>query len=278
LACHHQFSTRYQTCSKIKRLYADYVLGKQTLNELSLKHGLSKRTLQRQFDTLPIEKHFPSINNKLINLVADATFFGRTDGVLVLRAERTNVYWRFIHSETVAEMSHAIDFLKSKGYRLKSVTLDGKRGMINLFKQCFPDIPVQMCQFHQAQIIRRYTTNNPKTDCGKELKAIMHCLTDCEQVVFQSLVSTLQEQYADFLSERNEKGQYKHRQLRSAFRSLKTNMPCLFTYRNYPELNIPNTTNSCDGSFAHWKQKLKIHRGLRKHRRDKMINFLLSHC
>ena len=40
--------------------------------------------------------------------------------------------------------------------------------------------------------------------------------------------------------------------------------------------NIPNTTNSCDGSFAHWKQKVKIHRGLRKDRRNKMINYLLN--
>lgn len=229
------------------------------------------------FDALAIKTHFPVPINIAINLIADATFFGRTDGVLVLRANRTNLYWRFLQTETVAEMRHAIAFLKTNGYRLKSVTLDGKRGMINLFKQYYPDLPIQMCQLHQAQIIRRYTTNNPKTACGKELKAIMRCLTDCEQVVFQSLVTTLQEQYADFLNQRNEKGQYKHRQLRSAFRSLNTNMQYLFTYRNHSKLNIPNTTNSCDGSFAHWKQKLKIHRGLRKHRRDKMINFLLSH-
>ena len=90
--------------------------------------------------------------------------------------------------------------------------------MTQPFKQRYPGIPVQMCQFHQTQIIRRYTTNNPKTDCGKALKAIMGCLTDCEQDVFQSLVNTLQEQYADFLNERNDNGQYKHRQLRSAFR------------------------------------------------------------
>lgn len=243
---------------------------------MSLKHGLSKRTLQRQFDALFIEPQFPEALDAPINLIADATFFGRTDGVLVLRANRMNLYWRFIQSETVAQMSCAIEFLQTQGYRLKSVTLDGKRGMINLFKQRYPGIPVQMCQFHQTQIIRRYTTNNPKTDCGKALKAIMGCLTDCEQGIFESLVNALQEEYADFLSERNDTGEYKHRQLRSAFRSLNTNMSYLFTYRNHHDLSIPNTTNSCDGSFAHWKQKLKIHRGLRKHRRDKMINFLLS--
>lgn len=257
-------------------MYRRYALGKQTFNELANEFAFSRRTLQRKFDELVIEPQFPTASTAPINLVADATFFGRTDGVLVLRANQLNVYWRFIQSETVAQMSHAIDFLKTNGYRLKSVTLDGKRGMINLFKQRYPAIPIQMCQFHQVQIIRRYTTNNPKTDCGKALKAIMACLTDCEQSVFQSLVSTLQEQYDTFLSERNDNGQYKHRQLRSAFRSLNTNMPYLFTYKNHPDLNIPNTTNSCDGSFAHWKQKLKIHRGLRRHRRNKMINFLLS--
>jgi len=137
-------------------------------------------------------------------------------------------------------------------------------------------MPIQMCQFHQAQIIRRYTTNNPKTECGIELKAIMNCLTEVDQEVFCSLLETVHEQYKDFLKEKNEQGQFMHRRLRSAFRSLKSNLPYLFTYKKYPDLNIPNTTNSCDGSFAHWKQKVKIHRGLIKERRNKVINFLLN--
>jgi len=75
---------------------------------------------------------------------------------------------------------------------------------------------------------------------------------------------------------KNEQGEFVHRKLRSAVRSLKSNLPYLFAYQTYPELNIPNTTNSCDGSFAHWKQKVKIHRGLRQHRRNKMIDLLLQ--
>ena len=126
------------------------------------------------------------------------------------------------------------------------------------------------------QIIRRYTTLNPKTACGKELKLIMSCLTQTSQIVFQDLIETCKEIHADFLAEKNESNQFVHRRLRSAFRSLKSNMPFLFACKKYPELDIPNTTNSCDGSFAHWKQKLKIHRGLKKHRRNKMVNYLLS--
>ena len=126
------------------------------------------------------------------------------------------------------------------------------------------------------QIVRRYTTNTPKTECGQALKALMGFLTEVDYDVFESRLTSLREQYHGFLIERNEQGQFKHRRLRSAFRSLKSNLPYLFTYKKHPNLNIPNTANSCDGSFAHWKQKVKIHRGIRKERRNKMISFLLT--
>jgi len=104
----------------------------------------------------------------------------------------------------------------------------------------------------------------------------MYSLTKSSQEEFEYAFLMLQRKYQEFLKERNENRQFVHRKLRSAFRSLKTNLPYLFTCKNHPELNIPNTTNSCDGSFAHWKQKLKIHRGLKKHRRDKMASFLMK--
>jgi len=252
------------------------VLGKQTLRELSIQNDISISTLQRKFDRLSIKPIFLSAPAEPVNLVVDATFFSRSDGVLVFRANGKNIYWCFIKSETLREIAQALDVVDSAGWRFKSVTLDGRKGVIQLFKARYPDVPIQLCQFHQSQIIRRYTTTKPKMLCGQELKAIMTCLTATTLDVFQSLVETWHELYADFLKERNENQQFKHRKLRSAFRSLKTNMPYLFTYKNLPELYIPNTTNSCDGSFAHWKQKLKIHRGLVQDRRNKMVNFLLS--
>ena len=263
---------------EVLELYGRYVLGKQTLAELSEQVGYCKRTLQRKFDDLIIEASFPKAgHNEPINLIADATFFGSTGGVFVFRAGQKNLYWRIIETETVSEFDAGLDNLESLGYRFKSITLDGKQGILKRFKHRYPDVPIQLCQFHQAQIIRRYLTLNPKTECGKHLKTIMRSLTDTHQDVFESLVETWAEIYHNFLSEKNDKGQYKHRKLRSARRSLMTHMPYLFSYKKYPELNIPNTTNSCEGSFAHWKQKIKIHRGLRKHRRNKMVHFLLKY-
>jgi len=57
---------------------------------------------------------------------------------------------------------------------------------------------------------------------------------------------------------------YTHKRLRSVYRSLKTNLPYLFTYQKYPELNIPNTTNSLDGTFSNFKSLPRIHRGLKE--------------
>ena len=139
-----------------------------------------------------------------VNLLLDATFFSRSDGVLVFRAHQRNLHWRFIQSETLEEIACGLDVLNDLGFQFNSVTLDGRRGVIKLFEARYPGLPIQLCQFHQAQIIRRYTTNNPKTFCGQNLKAIMRCLTKVDHTVFKSLIETLQEEYADFLKERNE--------------------------------------------------------------------------
>ena len=211
-----------------------------------------------------------------INLIFDATFFSRTDGVLVFRANKENILWRFISSEAIQTISDCLTELQTKGYQFKSFTIDGRRGVIQLLEALFPDIPIQLCHFHQAQIIRRYTTCRPKTLCGKELKNLMSKLTVLDRELFSNELFGLLDKYKEFLKEKNESNQYVHRRLRSAFRSLKSNLPYLFAYKKHPDLDIPNTTNTCDGSFAHWKQKLKIHRGLKKHRRNKMVNYLLK--
>lgn len=275
-SCGYQYLKSPSSGLSIEQIYHRYAHGKQTLLELSQQTGKSIRTLQRYLDKLEINACIPPASSEPINLITDATFFSRSDGVLVFRAEGKNLHWRFIESETIAEVSAGLTELEQYGHRFKSITLDGRRGIIQLFSRRYPGLPIQMCQFHQAQIIRRYTTNNPNTDCGKALKALTYHLTDTTEEVFISLLRSWEEEYENFLKERNENGQFKHRKLRSARGSFRANLPYLFTYKNHPTLGIPNTTNSCDGSFAHWKQKIKIHRGLRRHRRNKIIHFLLS--
>lgn len=41
-------------------------------------------------------------------------------------------------------------------------------------------------------------------------------------------------------------------------------MKWLFTWYDYYELNIPNTTNAIDGHFSDLKNKLRNHNGLKE--------------
>lgn len=243
---------------------------------MSVETGKSISTLQRHFDAFEVDVVMPLAPRHAINLLLDATFFARTDGVLVFRSNQVNLYWRFVVSETLAEISAGLDALEAQGYQFQSAIIDGRQGVIQLFLKRYSGIPIQLCQFHQTQTIRRYTTNNPKTDCGRDLKALMQQLTLVDEITFRTAFEHWCQTYEHFLNERNEQNEFKHKPLRSARRSIKKNLPYLFTYLRFPELHIPNTTNSCDGSFAHWKQKVKIHRGTKKHRRNKLISYLLS--
>ncbi|WGE59988.1 hypothetical protein [Actinobacillus equuli] len=68
-----------------------------------------------------------------------------------------------------------------------------------------------------------------------------------------------------FLNERsdkpNEQGKYpyKHRNVRSAYASIKRYFEYLFTYEKYPELNIEKTTNRIEGLFKELKDNGDIY-------------------
>jgi len=211
-------------------IYREYVLGKQTLQQLAERHKLSARTIRRKFDQLDFSKgkiEAEAINQPL-NIVADATFFSRISGVLVARASSRNILWQEIRTETNSAWEAFLLRLKTSGIQARSFTIDGRRGVIKLIQNLFPGAPIQLCQFHQVAIITRYTTRNPQTECGIELRKLALQLTKMDREQFTKEFCELQNEFSDFLKERNENGQFLHRRLRSAFRSLRTNLPFPF--------------------------------------------------
>jgi len=167
--------------------------------------------------------------------------------------------------------------LEEQGWIFQAVVVDGRRGMIKVFN----DIPLQICQFHQMKNVTKYITRKPETQAGKELRTIMLTLTKSTEAEFTKLLATWHQTWGDYISEKTsvtgtKHWYYTHKNVRSAYRSLERNLPYLFTYLKYPELNIPNTTNSLDGLFVHLKDKVKIHHGLKKESRYKVIEELLG--
>lgn len=211
--------------------------------------------------------------------VADVTFFKREYGFLVYRipAIQRNPYARKVYTETIARYQEGRETLESQGFTFLAIVLDGRPGVRALFS----DIPVQMCHFHQKQIVTRYLTQRPKLEAGVELKAIADTITHTTEPELTVALARWYEKWAGFLKERTlvDDGphwHYTHRKIRSAYRSLTTNLPYLFTYQRYPDLNIPNTTNSLDGTFSHLKELIGIHRGASRQLKNKMIQEILG--
>lgn len=170
-----------------------------------------------------------------------------------------------------------INELKTKGFEVLAIVCDGRRGLFQLFG----DIPIQMCQFHQVAIIRRYITKSPKLPASIELKELMILLKQTDKESFEGGLELWYSKWKTFLNERTTnpitgKSHYTHKRLRSAYRSLKTNLNWLFTWYDYYELNIPNTTNAIDGHFSDLKNKLRNHNGLSKARKMKFIDGFLK--
>jgi hypothetical protein len=211
--------------------------------------------------------------------VADSTFFKHTFGICVLRAEaiKQNIFCRFIDYERAEAYRRGRVKIESQGFVITAVVTDGRTGI----RGVFGDVPTQMCHFHQRQIIIRHLTTRPKLEAGIELKIIAEMLSRTTEEKFTNILDLWHKKWWSFLKEKTidpitGKWFYTHRRIRSAHYSLRKNLPYLFTYQKYPELNIPNTTNSLEGTFSHLKDLIKLHRGLKLKIKQKMIAEILS--
>jgi hypothetical protein len=207
-------------------------------------------------------------------MLMDTTYFGKIFGVMVFKDSITGqiLYKQYVKQETNKLYLFGAEEITLRGIKIQSIICDGRKGLLDLFK----NIPIQMCNFHQVAIIRRYLTKNPKMEASKELWEFTLMLKNTDKESFEGGLNDWYNKWKDFLNERkldiNGKNRYVHKRLRSAYRSLKTNTPWLFTWYDNMSLNIPNTTNAIDGHFADLKNKLRNHNGLSLERKKKFID------
>jgi len=277
MLCGKRFQSKNRPEKLEQIIFERYVNKRQTLKDLSEEYGKSINWVRSKINAARAIRK--DIKPDGYTFVADATFFDRITGFLIYRIPeiQKNVYFAPIMYESIFEYQLGRVDIQKQGFGIRAITLDGRPGVRNLFN----DVPVQMCHFHQKQIIQRYLTLRPKLEAGIELKAITDTLTYATEEEFTVSFVAWCDKWETFLRERTTdpftgRWCYTHKRVRSARRSIKINIPYLFTYLKYPELNIPNTTNSLDGSFTWLKQKLGIHRGYTDNLRDKIIEHILG--
>ena len=261
-----------------KRIWNDLVFRNMNYTELADKYKMSERNIRRKLDLYTPPEIIPTPTNVI---AMDVTYFGRSWGILTvldvhngrtLYCEPTSGY------ESVRDYEEAIMALHKHGVYPKTAIVDGKTGVIHMLEEY--GIKVQFCQFHQLKIVTQCITRKPILLPNIELRNISLALTHVNKETFEAMVYGWKLRNEIWLREksRTEDGKwgYTHRLTRRAINSLITNLPYLFTYQEYSELNVPNTNNKIEGLHSELKRRLNNHRGLKKAQKIQFARIFFS--
>ena len=162
------------------QIITDYVEGKQTLLQLASKYKVSERTIRRDLESMRFVRK--KAKYKEVTVQLDTTYWGRRFGLMVIKdAPRNKVLWhKYVYNETIGQYMEGISWLESQGFKIYGAVIDGMRGLA----QALYPIPVQMCQFHQILIIRRYLTQEPDLDASSELLNLVKSITKMDKESF----------------------------------------------------------------------------------------------
>ncbi len=182
------------------------------------KYGKGKDWIRKAIDAATVQKADVPPPQPVV-CVFDATKIGY-ELLLVARAPalKANLGWAWIQQETKEAYAGLRAFIEGKGFIMTAVVLDGRTGIPRVFE----DIPVQICQFHQLQIVRRKLTLRPETRAGQTLLQIGFRIAKSNEAEFIQLLSVWFAEYESFISERTyitgcNRWHYTHRRVRSAY-------------------------------------------------------------
>lgn len=263
------------------QVITDYVEGKQTLSQLAQRYRISERTIQRDLAGMRFVRKIAKVKDVTIQL--DTTYWGRNFGLMVIKdALRNKILWhKYVRNETISQYMEGISWLKSNGFRIYGAVIDGMRGLA----QALYPIPVQMCQFHQILITRRYLTQEPELEASIELLSLVKNITKMDKESFVGAFNDWSEKYQNVINERirdkrikRHTPPYMRPKLRSAYLSLRRNMNLLWTFYDHPETGLPNTNNALEGVFSDIKSKVRAHRSISKDNRRKLLDeYIMRH-
>lgn len=270
--CGRQFINRSLKPTPLS-IWSEYLEGKQTIFEIAQSHHVSESTVKRYLRKQVVEWSQPSLTGINGYVHIDATYWGRNWGILLAIDEATGrvLYIAFIKHETTQSYIDAVEAIVAAGYMIKGIIIDGKQELFTAFK----DYPIQMCQFHMLQIVKRYLTQNPKMIAARELQLICRGMIYQAKEDFEMDYMTWKTRWKEFLNKRtihkDGRTYYLHRRIRTLVNSIDFYLPYLFTFQSAECVGMPNTNNKIEGTFTDLKKNLNNHSGLTKEHRQQFI-------
>lgn len=279
MACGHQFRASRERPEETE-LWRLYQSNKQTVAEIAQRYGVSPSTIKRILRQVKCEWVQPVLTGGgFVHM--DGTYQGRGNGILLAIDHDSGkpLYLEFVTNETNAHYQEALRSIECRGYQVRGIIIDGRRSLFQLFE----GYPIQMCQFHMRQIVRRYLTLHPRLLAARELNELMKDLVLMTESEFNQHYTQWKQRWDSTIKRRSVskttgKSRYTHRRLRTAMNSIDFYRPYLFTYQRPDCAGMPNTNNKIEGIFTDLKKNLNTHSGMNEQSRRRFISgfFLAS--
>lgn len=164
--------------------------------------------------------------------------------------------------------------LKSDGLNPLVITMDGEKSVIRAIREVWPNVKIQRCLYHIQREGMRWLRTHPKTQAGRELRAILNVLASIKSFkdrdIFIDLFHSWINAHYSFIKTLPNSS-VKFKDLKKTVSLIKNALPDMFHYLNDP--NIPSTSNLLEGFFSQLKSDYQRHRGLSKAHRTSYLNW-----
>lgn len=279
--CGSLFTFRRKDIGKSNRFvwFEWWILGKQTLEQLSALSGYSTRQLSRWFDEYLDNCPVWGIKfHEKVNLLIDGTWFPNKLCLVLYRNEtvKSTLFYRLTDDEWEEEMVEDLRNIQSLGIEIESVTSDGGANIIKAVRKACPNATRQRCLAHIQRECLTWLTKHPKSEAGQSLRRIATLIckirTRNDMLYWKQMLSEWHDRHVGYLNDKSVSDTshaewFTHKMVRKAYVHIRRALPDMFRFLDNPR--IPKTTNALESYFGHLKENISLHRGLsKKHYRN----------
>jgi len=209
-------------------------------------------------------------------MVYDATYFHKDGCLLNLMNGRDQkiIAHLYVKKESFQEAYPWFSNLKHQGLTPGFITTDGERSILRAMRLVWPGAKFQRCLYHLQREGMRWLRTYPKTEAGKELRALLSQLSWIKNITqrdafiqrYEEWLKTFQA-YVHSLPRTT----VAHKDLQRTIVLINNALPDMFHFLE--DRNVYSTTNPLEGFHSRLKASYQRHRGLSKEHRIQYIHW-----
>lgn len=209
-------------------------------------------------------------------MVYDGTYFHK-DGCLLNLMDAIDqkiISHTYVGKESFRDAYPWFAHLRQQGLTPLFITTDGERSIMRAMRLVWPKAKLQRCLYHLQRQGMSWLRSYPKTEAGKELRAILLKLSGIKSVserdAFVEAYGTWLNRYRDFILSLP-RNVIAFKDLKRTIGLINHALPDMFYYLE--DSHVHATSNALEGFHSRLKADYRRHRGLTKEHRVQYIDW-----